>query len=359
MTSRRVAFFGTALCLLISFLAARAETASLAELPPEIARDFVHPHTLVDVGGGRKLNLYCRGEGAVTVIFDSGLSDWSSVWALVQPQTASRTRACTYDRAGMGYSDLSNRPSTPFNIVDDLHNLIEAAGIHTPVVLVGHSLGGFNMKLFAATYPEEVAGMVLVDPSEELEEQRARPLVTAKFGVATAQSMYSEENGPGPFLAHFQSCVEAAKKQDLDPLSDLYKQCVDPAHVRLGPIIAKNRETIQVRYAYQAAQASEALNSVYAPIAYLNGQYAKIFDKNNALGNLPLIVLSHSILDTRSSTPAEDQYAWLALHERTAASSTRGQHRIVPNTHHNIEIDDPESIVVAINDVLDMATAGR
>lgn len=359
MIFRKAALFSTALCLILISPFVRAETTTTAELSPEIAKDFVHAHTLLDVGGGRKMNLYCRGEGAVTVIFDSGLSDWSSIWALVQPQTASRTRACTYDRAGMGYSDPSNRPSTPFNIAEDLRNLIKAAGIHSPVVLVGHSLGGFNMKLFAAIHPSEVAGVVLVDPTEELEEARARRVVTEKFGVATFEKMYSEENGPSAWLAHFQACVEAAQKQDLDPLSDLYKQCTDPVRLPLGSLIAQHRQAIQVGYAYQAARASEALNCVIAQNPSLDEQYTRIFGKKSFLGNLPLIVLSHSIVDKESPFPEEDQYLLLALHDQTTASSTRGVHRIVPNTHHNIEVDDPQSIVVAINDVLDMLAVAR
>ena len=337
----------------------RAQTMAAPILSPEIAKDFVHPHTLIDVGGGRRMNLDCRGSGAATVIFDSGLSDWSSIWAMVQPQTATRTRACSYDRAGMGYSDPSGRPSTPFNIVEDLRTLINSAGIQGPVVLVGHSLGGFNMKLFAAIYPSEVAGVVLVDPTEELEEERARPLVTAKFGANKFKEMYSEENGPAGWLAHFQTCVDTAKQQDLDPASDLYKQCTDPAHLPLGSLIAQERQLIQVRYAYQAAQASEAQNCVIAPVPQLNEQYTRIFGKKNVLGNLPLIVLSHSILDMRSPTAGEDQYVLVALHDQTTASSTRGKHRVVPNTHHNIEVEDPQAIVLAINDVLDMVAAER
>jgi pimeloyl-ACP methyl ester carboxylesterase len=354
------AFFSTALCLSSMSQFAAAETITASQLSPEIAKDYVHANTLIDVGGGRKMNLYCRGEGSVTVIFDSGLSDWSSVWALVQPQTATRTRACTYDRAGMGYSDPSNRPSTPFNIVDDLRNLIKAAGIHAPVILVGHSLGGFNMKLFAATHPSEVAGLVLVDPSEERTEERFRTQVTAKFGEETSKKMFSEDDeGISAWLAQMHDCAEDAKKQDLDPLSELYKKCTDPVRLPLGSLIAKERQVIQVRFAYQAAQASEALSSIYAPNPLLNEQYAGIFGVKNALGNLPLIVLSHSIINTEEPFSQEEQYVWLALHEQTTASSTRGIHRIVPNTHHNIEVDDPQAIVVAINDVLNTLSTAQ
>ncbi len=359
MNFRTAAFFSTVLCLSSMSQFAGAEAVTTSELSSEVAKDFVHVNTLVDVGGGRKMNLYCRGEGSVTVIFDSGLSDWSSIWALVQPQTATRTRACTYDRAGMGYSDPSNRPSTPFNIVDDLRNLLKAAGIRAPVVLVGHSLGGFNMKLFAATHPSEVAGLVLVDPSEERDEERARAQVTAKFGEEVSKKMLAEDDGASAWLGQLRDCAEAAKKQDLDPISELYKKCTDPVRSPLGSLIAKERQVIQVRSAYQSAQASEAMSSVYGPNPLLNKEYAKIFGVKNALGNLPLVVLSHSIVDVKEPFSEEGQYMLLALHEQTTASSTRGTHRIVPNTHHNIEVDDPSAIVVAINDVLNMLAAAR
>ena len=84
--------------------------------PQPVATDpgtaYVGPHQRVDIGGGRKLNLFCMGSGGPTVLFDSGLSDWSSIWALVQPAVAKRMQACSYDRAGMGYSDPSETPRT-------------------------------------------------------------------------------------------------------------------------------------------------------------------------------------------------------------------------------------------------------
>lgn len=359
MNFRIITFFSAVLCLSSASQFAEAETVVASGLSSEIAQDYVHANTLIDVGSGRHMNLYCRGEGPVTVIFDSGLSDWSSIWALVQPQVAARTRACSYDRAGMGYSDLSNRPSTPFNVVDDLRNLIKAAGIHAPVVLVGHSLGGFNMKLFAATHPTEVAGLVLVDPSEERMEERARVQVKAKFGEETYQKIFVEDHGVVDWLAQMQECAVAAKKQDLDPLSELYKKCTDPVRLPLGSLIAKERQVVQVRFAYQAAQASEALSCVYAPNPLLDADYAGIFGVKNALGNLPLIVLSHSIVDTEEPFAEEQQYVWLALHDQTTASSTRGIHRIIPNTHHNIEVDQPQAIVDAINDVLNTLAVAR
>ena len=104
------------------------------------------------------------GKRSPTVIFDAGGRHWSVIWALVQPGCRCvHARACCHDRAGMGYSDPSDEPRSPLAIVEDLQKLIHAAKITTPVVLVGHSLGGFNMKLYAALHPKDVAGLVLVE----------------------------------------------------------------------------------------------------------------------------------------------------------------------------------------------------
>ena len=174
------------LCLPVAAFAEGPSAPPAPKLAPAIAEQYVHPHQLIDIGGHRKMNLFCMGQGSQTVIFDSGASDWSVIWALVQPGVAAHARACSYDRAGMGYSDPSDQPRSPVAIVEDLHKLIQAAKIATPVVLVGHSLGGFNMKLYAALYPKDVAGLVLVDPTEERYGARMRAAVRAKYGAALA-----------------------------------------------------------------------------------------------------------------------------------------------------------------------------
>jgi pimeloyl-ACP methyl ester carboxylesterase len=316
-----------------------------------IAAQYVHPHDRIDIGGGRKLNLFCMGKGGPTVIFDSGLSDWSSIWALVQPGVAARARACTYDRAGMGYSDPSNQPRAPIAIVDDLHKLIRAAKIGTPVILVGHSLGGFNMKLYAVLYPEDVAGLVLVDPAEERILPRTRAAIRAKFGaLVSAQLELHSLAGRSHAMAQFQDCATAADVRDLAPTSSLYKDCSDPVRPPLGPVIAAERQKIQVRRAYQDAQASEFANSVNAD-SRPDETYATLFS-GRALGSKPLIVLTHSIYDPKDKLDEAGLFAGNVAHDQTAALSSRGVNRMVPATHHNIEVDKPQAIIDAITEVL-------
>lgn len=164
MSLLRCCFFGIA-SLGIATLALTTNAQSAA---PEstVVTDvaYIRPARLVDIGNGRRMNLYCVGHGSPSVIFEAGLGDQIRAWAMVQPAIAKITRACSYDRAGLGFSDPSGRPGIATNAVDDLHRLLAAASIKPPYVLVGHSLGGLYMQLFADRHRSEVAGMVLVDP---------------------------------------------------------------------------------------------------------------------------------------------------------------------------------------------------
>src|ERR1700742_204571 len=127
-------------------------------------REFALKH-LVDIGGGRHLNMVCMGTGSPTVVFLQGSGSDITDWRKVREPVAVLTRECFYDRANLGYSDPSDKPTTAENVTDDLHALLRAAGIKTPVVLVGHSLGGLYATYYADKFLPDVAGLVLVDPS--------------------------------------------------------------------------------------------------------------------------------------------------------------------------------------------------
>jgi pimeloyl-ACP methyl ester carboxylesterase len=129
-------------------------------------RRFPPPGELVDVGG-QWLHLYCVGEGSPTVVMESGNFSWSLDWSLVQPRVADFARACTYDRAGYGWSDPAPVTHTGQQIVTELHAALASARVDGPYVLVGHSEGGMYARLYAGQYPDEVVGMVLVDPKHE------------------------------------------------------------------------------------------------------------------------------------------------------------------------------------------------
>jgi pimeloyl-ACP methyl ester carboxylesterase len=117
--------------------------------------------------GGVSLHIHCAGEGIPAVIFDSGAGSDGTTWDAVMPGVQSFTRACVYDHAGSGYSGPAGKPHTSQQMAGELHALLTAAGVRVPYVLVGHSFGGLNARMFESQYPAEVVGLVLIDASTE------------------------------------------------------------------------------------------------------------------------------------------------------------------------------------------------
>ncbi|WP_257389266.1 alpha/beta fold hydrolase [Tahibacter caeni] len=328
-------------------------TGAAADLVPvaEVEQDYVKPHRLVDVGGGRRMNLFCLGEGRTTVVFDSGLSDWSSTWALIQPAVAAKTRACSYDRAGMGYSDPSPVPRTPQAAVEDLHALLERGGIAGPVVLVGHSLGGFHAKLFAVSYPEKVAGLVLVDPAEERLWDRVESSLSRRFGAAAVRAARAEdEQDIAAAIAHFADCAQTARAGALT--AQKYRRCTDPVRFPLGTVILQERRVLQQTATYQDTQASEIAHCMYAKNPAADARYRRLFAGRQPLGDLPLVVLTHGLYDLSEPNWEVHYRSWRKAHELTASLSRRGRHEMVAFANHNIQIDRPDVIVDAVLAVL-------
>ena len=152
--------------------AALAEGAGIDHLA------YIRPGELVAIDGARRLNLVCMGMGAPTVILEAGAGDGSWAWRKVQPELAKSTRVCAYDRAGYGFSDPITRPADADNAVDDLSKLLSKAGLGDQIILVGHSVGGLYAELFAARHPDQVAGLVLVDPTGLEDFRLVREMLT-------------------------------------------------------------------------------------------------------------------------------------------------------------------------------------
>ena len=149
--------------LLVSMTLSSAEP-SQPQAPNTALDVYAKPARLVDIGGGRKLNLRCSGKGSLTVMLEAGAVSDSMTWYKVQPLVAKFATVCAYDRAGFGFSDEGPLPRDLDAEATDLHALIHAAGIKTPLLLVGHSRGTNIARRFADKYPADLSGMVLLDP---------------------------------------------------------------------------------------------------------------------------------------------------------------------------------------------------
>jgi pimeloyl-ACP methyl ester carboxylesterase len=153
----RIASMEKAIALTLGMIAVGLAVGLFYEAVSEIMdrRRYPPQGELVDIGGFR-LHLNCMGQGTPTVVMDAGGGAPAITWGLVPSEIAKFTRVCTYDRAGLGWSDPNPRISrTSQQSVDELHLLLTKAGIHPPYILVGHSLGGVNMRLYASQYPED------------------------------------------------------------------------------------------------------------------------------------------------------------------------------------------------------------
>lgn len=322
---------GVALFLLvIVFLlltGSRAKAELKAENPP--------PGRLVDVGG-YELHLHCEGEGSPTVILETGAGGFSSHWVYVQEEVAKFIRVCAYDRAGLGWSAASPRPRTSDVVVEELHTLLSEADVAAPYVLVGHSLGGVFVRRYAQEFPDEVAGMVLVDSAhaeqelrapeafqqwrEEFEAQAARQLALGRWLSAGGLMALSPESVPGdPHLpAETDETVRA--------------------------LIATNPD-----YFITAGTVRENLDEILE-----EERAAQI-----TLGDMPLVVIAAGqpleadpALGVTEELAAQYEPYWHELQVELAELSTRGELVIAEESGHNIQIEQPQVVIDAIRRVV-------
>jgi len=308
---------------------------------------FTQPQRMVEVAPGVRLNVYCTGKGSPTVIFVGGITTDLKFWGLVQPAIAADARTCSYDRAGLGFSDSSPRASDAANIVDELHRMLAAARIGPPYVFVGASAGGLYSRLYMHDYPGEVVGLVLVDSSHE--EQRDGFWKTDWRGLSLEQW---ESVAIDPSLAERRACIAAASTGSLTRGSELYSKCIFPPIAQFAPAVQEVEDRQQMSAAFQRVQHSEEG-------ALTRDSARQVRAARQSLGDLPLIVLSRDRFPPpENATPErlsrmETRYQmWLGLARDLASLSTNGQHRIVAGAGHDIEIDRPQAVIDATREVL-------
>lgn len=286
----------------------------------------------VDIGG-YALTLNCTGEGRSTVILESGWSMPGVSWSLVQPEVARFARVCSYDRAGYGWSDEGPMPRSSDEIARELHTLLHNAGISPPYVLAGHSLGGYITRCFRGMYPNEVAGMVLIDPSQEDMNAAMPPDLMQAY-----QDQIGQIRRFTPFFALLAR---------LGILRRIVHSQTDNYH--LTPDLLE-----EISYLSSQPKAFRAMASELDAGLNLDPDQARHYGTApGSLGDLPLIVLSARYESQDSSINGLNEFLKTVvtdLHPRTAHLSTRGK-QIIVDASHFIPFEKPEAVIAAIQEV--------
>ena len=273
------------------------------------------PGRLVDVGGFR-LHINCVGTGNPTVVLDAGLGQTSLDWSLVQPELGRSTRVCAYDRAGMAWSDPSPHPRKPSVVAEELHTLLANADIAGPYVLVAHSLSGKYARMFATRYPNEVAGLVLIDARHEYMDELT--------SAAERQAFFDAVDAQGRDYAWAR---------------------------RLGVARLFGSSLAGTPSLPSETRSAMALLSTHAHAIEATRAEARARDANDAelrastLGDRPIIVL------VAGQSLAGIQH-WDEAQRRQVALSSHGVMRVSPNGSHAIQWDDPRLVTEAVEEVV-------
>lgn len=250
--------------------------------------------------GPHRISVFVVGSGGPAVVIEPAFGGRAQSWQALAEALGEDTTVVTYDRAAYGTSSRATDRRMPHDIARDLHGVLDAVGIERPIILVGHSAGGLYVRAFAELYPEQVAGMVLIDSSHEAQEQVLRDSLPWRIRLLEALTV--------PLLT------------------------IVPRKTRSG---ADRRSIIR------EFQAIKRLTAADQPLALA------------ALGDRPLVVLTRA--PRAGGEPAEDWRRWHGLHEELARLSTNSRHQVTEQPGHYIHNREPDLVTAAIRDVLHSA----
>ena len=256
--------------------------------------------------GNRKLAVTCMGEGQPTVVLESGLGDDASIWADLQPEIATFTRVCAYSRAGLGESDPAPGQRIVQNVVDDLEALLADSSMKSPFVLVGHSIGGLVVNMYAHQRPRQVAGLVFVDSSHSNQEEEFRKV----FPTALNEAFDLHETPP----ENWDSL--AARKQG----ETKYMQ---PGSLANKPIVVLTADT-------------------------------SLLDQETIDWTKENIWAGYNEDIDRAGTEV-----WKGLQKQYAELSSHTRHTVVRGSLHYIQRDKPEAVVEAVRQVVEAIRTGN
>ena len=272
---------------------------------------------LIDVDGHR-LHIRCTGAGSPTVVLQPGGGDMSSAMGWIAPAVAEHTRVCVYDRAGRGWSDPTDAVPDGEQVATDLHTLLHRAGIPGPYVLAGHSFGGLYVRIYAARYPEDVAGMVLIDST----------------GSALPASTAAQSWGPDDILARASVLASTSARLGVGRLFGL----------GYGSLPPRSADEVQAKIATSSSLRSTIDEFLQAGAS--EHEAATLTD----FGDKPLVVLTAG-----SGSDA----AWMAAQDKTASLSTNSVHRTVDGAAHADLVLDEADAAVTSRAVIDVVSSVR
>ena len=313
--SRRWLLYPVMAMMALAAVAGGWETVSGA-----LDEDFPLPGRLVDVGG-HSLHLNCRGSGSPTVVLEPGAGGMSSMFGWITPAVASDTRVCVYDRAGRGWSDPADSSQDGAQIATDLHTLLERGDVPGPYVLAGHSFGGLYVLTFAARYPDDVAGMVLVDSTEP--------------GSAARPGSSPGDEGSSDIMSRASALLSSSARLGLGRLL---------ANLDFGGLPPQARNESRAN-AVTVSHLQSTINE-YIEASASRDQAASLSD----FGDKPLVVLTAG----SGSNPA-----WMEAQDDLATLSTNSAHRVIDGATHSDLILEEDAAAATSQAILDVIASVR
>lgn len=319
--------------VLVSFVAL-ATIGALYQIVGTVLDRKQHPPPgqMIDVGGHR-LHLHCMGQGSPTVVLEAGAPGWSLYWSTVQPEVARVTRVCSYDRAGLGWSERGPLPRTGQQLARELHRLLDRAGIPGPYILVGHSLGGLVTRLYRQEHPRDVVGMVLVDAGHTLE---MRQLEFRSFTHA-AQSML-------PIMRTMTILGIPRLMMSFDKLPSLLAEQETKVPESIRPMLRAGwlRTGSVTTLADEGSALIETLEQVR---------------RTDSLGDLPLVVVTATAPvwwpDMPSQVnPVKFRKMWLDLQQDLTTLSSNSRQVFADQSGHFIQFDQPSLVIEVIRQMV-------
>jgi pimeloyl-ACP methyl ester carboxylesterase len=303
---------------------------------PRVAAAYPAAGRLVDIGGGRRMQIECRGAGSPTVIFETGLDYFGALaWAKVLGPVAEFTRACAYSRAGIVWSDDKPGPHDGLGVARDLHATLTAAGEKGPFVMVGLSLGGPYASLYTGLYGDQVAGLVYVDASHPDQLKRLEAALGKK---ASDKALIQGLGGKLAWTGGPRLVAALARNSHGETMAAMPPRAKEIAlayfATSLGPMVSER----------------DAMPTTLAEAgAYRN------------LGSRPVVVLTHgkAMNDMPKAEAGKFDRTWLAMQKDMATWSSHGRQITIGGAGHYIANDNPDAVIAAIREVVDDVRAAK